>query len=219
MTGVDPGILHEWLCARSLSRGLPVPVHDHGGLRVDSGQPAELRRYVFAAPTPGLSALAATITVPHILIKLCAPLDELLALLPPGWRGHPQSCFMTHDGPMLGGARTVLPQYTLKIERDGAAWQARVTTVDGSCVASGRAVRHERLLVYDQIVTDPGHRRRGLAEHVMRSLETAGGGSALQALTATSDGHELYAALGWKVISLYSTAEFGGPMEKGKAAR
>lgn len=211
MGGVNHGILHEWLHARSLSRGLPAPVRDHGGLRVDPGQPAEIRRYVFAKPTPELSALAATIAVPHILIKLCVPLDELLALLPPGWRGHPQSYFMTHEGPMLGDIRSIPSEYALEIERDGAAWQARVTTIDGSCAASGRAIRHGRLLVYDQIITDPGHRRRGLAGQVMRGLETAdGGGSALKALTATADGRALYTVLGWKVISLYSTAEYGG---------
>ncbi|HLY07000.1 MAG TPA: hypothetical protein VKR31_14740, partial [Rhizomicrobium sp.] len=41
---VDPFLLESWLRARSLSRGLPQPVADSGGLRVDSGLPNETRR-------------------------------------------------------------------------------------------------------------------------------------------------------------------------------
>lgn len=79
----------------------------------------------------------------------------------------------------------------------------------GQIVSRGRAVRSQDLLVFDQIVTDPDHGRRGLASNVMRALAAAADDkTGRQALTATSAGHALYTSLGWSTLSLYSTAEF-----------
>jgi hypothetical protein len=34
--GVDPALLEAWLSARSIARGLPLPIPDQGGFRVDT---------------------------------------------------------------------------------------------------------------------------------------------------------------------------------------
>lgn len=43
-TGVDPDTLYAWLYGRSLARGVPQPVPDHGGFRVDTGTEGEISR-------------------------------------------------------------------------------------------------------------------------------------------------------------------------------
>ncbi len=209
--GVAPDLLAAWAAGRSMSRGLPAPMRDGEAIRVDTGSPTETRRYIFATPTPAITALAATVAEPRILIKLCAPLTELMALLPGSWREHPQAYFMACDGPMRGGI-PLPPGYTLTVDRDGDVLAARITAADGTLAARGRAVRHAGLFVYDQIATHPAHRRRGLGGAIMRALATHRG-DARQVLTATAAGHALYTSLGWSVLSLYSTAEFGDAAE------
>jgi GNAT superfamily N-acetyltransferase len=176
-------------------------------VRVDTGLPTETRRYIFPAPTPAIAALAATIEVPGILIKLCAALPDLLALLPPGWRGHPQSFFMACDGPMRSADRPLPDDYTLTLTADGPVVDARDTTADGILAARGRAVTHAGLYVYDRIRTEADHQRRGLGGHVMRALATRQAAGDRAVLTATAAGHALYTHLGWTTLSLYSTAE------------
>ena len=208
--GLDFALVEAWLHGRSLSRSLPPPVRDHGGLRVDTDLPHERRRYVFPTPVAGLRALAATIDDPAVPLKLCASAQIMRAHLVPGWQLRPPAFMMTRIGAMIGEAR-VPAGYRLSVVEDGPAIVARVLTGDGALAASGRAVRHADVFVYDQIVTDAGHRRRGLGGAVMLALAAAGRGDAgIQILGATAAGRELYAALGWSVVSDYTTAEFAG---------
>lgn len=205
---VTQDLLAAWASARSLSRGLPKAVIDGEAVRVDTALPSEERRYIFAASTPTISALAATIDRPGILIKLCAPLPDLLALLPVGWRPHPQSFFMTCYGPMTAAIAPLAAGYVVTVAEDGPVLAASVIAADGTLAARGRALHHAGLFVYDQIATVADHRRRGLGGHVMRSLQAAGdGATARQVLTATAAGRTLYTSLGWQTVSLYSTAE------------
>jgi hypothetical protein len=51
-------------------------------MRVDTGLPNEIRRYVFAGPGPGLQELASSIRETRTFIKMCGSDDELLALVP-----------------------------------------------------------------------------------------------------------------------------------------
>src|SRR5476649_167388 len=95
---VEPDLVAGWVAARSIARGLPAPVLDHGGLRVDTGLPGETRRYVFAGPAHGIRALAESIDEPHIPIKICGTGDQLLALVPRRWELQQAAYFMTRDG-------------------------------------------------------------------------------------------------------------------------
>ncbi len=178
---------------------------DGEAVRVDTATVAEERRYVFAALSPAVASLAATIERPGIVVKVCAPLADLLAALPPGWRGQPQAYFMACYGPMRAPVRPLPQGYSATVEPDGPALAACITAADGSLAARGRAVAHDGLLVFDQIRTEAAHRRRGLGSHVMHTL--AAGGDGRPVLTATAAGHALYTALGWTTLSLYSTAE------------
>src|SRR5436305_1649172 len=54
---LDPA-LFAWLAARSIARGVPLPVASHGGYRVDTRSDTETARWVFAHAGPGLESLA-----------------------------------------------------------------------------------------------------------------------------------------------------------------
>lgn len=97
--GVDPLLLRAWLAARSIARGLPEPVADRGGWRVDTASEVETIRWVFARPEPGLRELTASITAPAHLLKLCGEAGELRSLVTPAWEIRPLGYFMQAGRP------------------------------------------------------------------------------------------------------------------------
>lgn len=201
----EPELLWGWLAARSIARGLPLPVPSHGGMRVATGSPEEICRYVFAGPEPGLAALAASIKAARTFLKMCGPGEELLALAPPGWQLQPAGYLMTHTG-----SRVLAPAlargYRLEMHLQGQVFTARVVAEDGVVAASGHAVEHGRVFVYDRIVTHAAHRRRGLGRAIMAALGARQrSASARRVLVATEDGRALYETLGWDVSTPYST--------------
>ncbi|NYD89529.1 GNAT family N-acetyltransferase [Sphingomonas melonis] len=205
MTGVDPVLVRGWLAARSLSRGLPAPVADHGGWRVDTGGEVERRRHVFAAAGPGLTALLATIAEPGIFVKLCADADSFGALLPPRWTITDANCMMVPDRPVRAPP-VVPPGYRLATARDGGVTQVTIAAPDGGLAASGYAAELDGVFVYDRIVVEEPHRRRGLGRALMMALGETCAPASRQVLTATAMGAALYATLGWRVYAPYTTA-------------
>jgi GNAT superfamily N-acetyltransferase len=201
----EPGLLAAWLAARSMARGLALPVPDHGGWRVNTGLPGEIRRHVFPGPVPSISALAASIHRPHILIKMCGTGEQLLKLLPPRWQLLPGGFFMSHEGSLQ--APSLPPGYRLDVATSQAITTARIFTGEGAVAASGHAVEHAGVFVFDRIVTGAAHRRRGLGRVLIAALGARQrSGSARRVLVATEDGLKLYASLGWHTRSPYSTA-------------
>ena len=196
---IDHHLMGRWLAARSLARGLPAPILDHGGWRVDTAQPDELRRYVFAAPTPQLAALAQSITEPAVLIKMCCPAKQLLALMPPGWQIQSDTCMMTRDHADLGGSapRSLPPGYRLERLIMGSVTQVRIVAADGSLAASGYAVEHDGVFIVDRIRTQAHHQRRGLGTALMAALGAVSkDATSQQILSATNEGRDLYLRLG-----------------------
>jgi GNAT superfamily N-acetyltransferase len=202
---VEPELLWGWLAARSIARGLPLPVPEHGGMRVDTGMPNELRRYVFAGPGPGLQELASLTHPPRTFIKMCGASDQLLRLIPAKWQLQPSGYLMTH-----AGARDALqapaPGYQIEVEQQGLVISARGYAQDGSIAASGYAAEHGGIFVFDRIATHAAHRRRGLGRAIMSALGSMQrANTAQRVLVATEEGRALYSTLGWKVRSAYST--------------
>lgn len=192
---LEPGLVAAWLAARSIARGLPLPVPEHGGWRVDTGWPGEIRRHVFSGPVPSISALASSIHGPHIFIKMCGSGEQLLRLLPPRWQLLPGGFFMSHEGRLHASA---LPAgYQLDVATSHAITTARILSGDGCVAASGHAVEHAGVFVFDRIVTEAAHRRRGLGRALIAALAARQrSGSARRVLVATGDGLKLYASLG-----------------------
>jgi len=203
---VDPLLVKGWLTARSLARGLPPPVDDHGGWRVDTNLPAETRRFVFARAEEPLRALAESIVTPLIFLKLCASAEAMRALLPARWQIQPGGYLMTCEGQPAAPTRPG-SEYQVAVSRSGAVTAVRIFTGDGELAAGGFAAEADGLFVYDRIVTEPAHRRRGLGIVVMRTLGMERRhADSKQVLVATEDGKALYSALGWAVRSPYSSA-------------
>ncbi|WEK00749.1 MAG: GNAT family N-acetyltransferase [Candidatus Sphingomonas phytovorans] len=202
---VDPMMLHAWLAARSIARGLPAPVPEHGGFRVDTDAAEEIRRWVFPQVGAGLVELGRTIDEPLYLLKLCGPGEALLASLPHGWQLHPPTYFMTATA---GWPERPLPAgYTAQVSRRDAVIEIRVISAGGDLAASGYAAETPQAFIYDRIITAPDHRRKGLGHVVMAALSRARQNpDAPQLLVATEEGRALYSTLGWQTLSPYSTA-------------
>ncbi len=92
--GFDPAGLEAWLSARSIARGLQLPIPHHGGFRVDTKSDAEAALWVFLKASFGLEHLARSISDPLYFLKLCGAAGELRAALPKGWTLHAPSYFM-----------------------------------------------------------------------------------------------------------------------------
>lgn len=204
---MNDALLFGWLAARSLARGLPAPVADRGGFRVDTGGEVEICRWVFTQPGSGLSALGNALDAPGYFLKLCGSGEDLLAALPPRWR-------LQEPGYCMQGPATPLPPaslppgYALQLDRDAGGSRVVILAPDGALAASGTAAEAADVFVYDRIITEPDHRRKGLGRAVMAALREARADSAAtELLVATDDGRALYASLGWTVLSPFVTAE------------
>ncbi|ESQ81831.1 hypothetical protein AEAC466_19910 [Asticcacaulis sp. AC466] len=208
--GLDPHLLHAWLYARSIARGLPLPVPDHGGFRVDTHSKTEIVRWVFPKMGPGLEELAQSIAAPGHLLKLCGAADELQTALPTGWALHAPAYVMRARGAPT--ARPLAGGYRIETEHTGMVMAARIFSDAGEMAASGYATQTQDAFIYDRIVTEPQHRRKGLGHAIMATLRTARQNPASpELLVATTEGRALYSTLGWETISPYSTASIPDP--------
>lgn len=206
-----PELLAGWLGARSLAHGLPLPVPDHGGLRVDSGLPHENRRYVFAGPVQGIRELGQSITTPYTLIKMCGTGEQLLALVPPRWELQPSAYLMMQDS-----VREEVPPlpagYRIDVEENYPIATVRIFAEDGALAAVGHVAEYAGVFIFDRIFTAAAHRRRGLGRVLMAALGAIQqSGAAQRVLVATEEGRALYSALGWYVRSPYSTVAIPPP--------
>lgn len=172
---------------------------------MDTDGEAERRRYVFAAPGPGLAALLATVREPRIFVKLCADAPSFRELLPPRWSITDTNCMMVSD--TLAPLRPPPAGYTLSANSANGVTHVAIIAPDGEHAAGGYAAEHDGVFVYDRIVTAEAHRRRGLGRNVMAALGAARTDRrSRQVLTATAMGTALYTALGWRIHCPYTTA-------------
>ncbi|PTR05666.1 MULTISPECIES: GNAT family N-acetyltransferase [unclassified Novosphingobium] len=203
--GLDPHLLHAWLTARSLARGLPMPVAERGGFRVDTGSDTEILRWVFPRLCDGLKDLAHTIHQPRHFIKACATAEALRAALPAHWTVHPASHVMRAHGAMP--RRTLAHGYRITTEQSGPVVAVRILGETGEPAASGYGAETDHVFVYDRIVTEPAHRRKGLGHVLMQTLHGARRDpDSLELLVATDDGRALYETLGWCAVAPYASA-------------
>lgn len=112
-----------------------------------------------------------------------------------------------HAGWRSTGRKPIPDVYTIEIDRAGDITHVRITSPDADLAASGYAVQTRNAFIYDRIVTAQDHWRKGLGNAVMATLRRAGHDrDTPELLVATSDGRALYASIGWRTLSPYSTA-------------
>jgi GNAT superfamily N-acetyltransferase len=89
----------------------------------------------------------------------------------------------------------------------------RIAAPDGTLAASGHLALGDRRAIYDRIVTEPAHQRRGLGRAVMQALQALGRahGRREGVLVATDAGRALYESLGWHLHSPWAGAVIPGP--------
>jgi hypothetical protein len=207
---VDSQWLLAWMTGRSLARGLPLPFADRGGWRAEIGSDSEQRRWVFPALCPELLALAREIAKPGLNLRAVATADEMRSFLPGGWTVQAQSFAMT--GPTTPAPECELPAgYQLEMQIGASAMHAFILAAAGELVASGHAGVGEYAVVFDRIVTQPRHRRKGLGRAIMASLAAACQRlDQPTILVATEAGRQLYQAIGWRVVAPYASAGWTG---------
>src|SRR5690242_428637 len=81
----DPKLVETWVHGWALTREVASPQRDSGALRVEVGWPEQKRRYVFNRLSEDVRRLAERIVEPWILIKVCAPWEEVQPILPARW--------------------------------------------------------------------------------------------------------------------------------------
>ncbi|MER5890127.1 GNAT family N-acetyltransferase [Streptomyces sp. NPDC001941] len=190
-----------WVGGWAASREHPRPLGRPWGWYVEVGRPAMTARHVVGRPAreAALEAVAAA-SGPYVVVTVPGEPDEVAGWLPGDWRVNPEQCFhlMTVD---LDPGRPRTPEgYRLGIEVAGEVVRALVTGPRGQEAARGQMAVHAGVAVFDQVITEPEHRRRGLGVLMMRALadHAVGTGARTGALGATDEGRALYESLGWK---------------------
>ena len=212
MPAIDLPLLERWLTGWSLSRGVPLPVREEGGLRVEVGMPLQVRRYVFVDAGPALQTRAEQIHAPHIYLKAAVDATVLRAALPARWAVEAPGYLML--GPASMPRKAELPSgYSIEACAEHGAKLVRILHAGGEVAASGRIVMHDGCAVFDQIVTAESHRRRGLGTVVMQNLEamTSQAKVTERLLVATEAGRSLYMSLGWQLLTPWTTAVLAAP--------
>jgi GNAT superfamily N-acetyltransferase len=218
----DPVFL-AWIHGWAVTRQVDPPTPHADGFRIEVGLPRHAARYVFRHPSPALRELGATLTRPWVFLKAAADSDALRALLPTRWQLQPEGTMMTCGEAPFAGTGAVAPGYALHVQDDGARTRrahVEVRAPDGSPAAAGHLALEHHFAVYDRIVTEPAHQRRGLGGAVMHALQALARrhGRHAGVLVATPPGRALYASLGWRVHAPWATAVIPGPEAAGAAS-
>ena len=214
-TVLPDDVFLAWIRGWALTREVAPPVPHADGFHIAVGLPRQAARYVFPHPSPALAELGAAITQPWVYLKACATSEQMRALLPPHWRIEDLHYMMTCDARPFPGDGAVPPGYTLQVDdvaaRTGSA-HVRVLAPDGGLAAAGHIALDERLAIYDRIVTEPAHQRRGLGRAVMHALQALARAHGRHAgvLVATPMGRALYESLGWRLHAPWATAVVPG---------
>lgn len=197
----DAGLVEAWATGWALSRSVAAPIPVAGGHRLVVREPGHAERYVFPAlDAATLSVLAASITAPGIFLKaFCAP-GALLAAVDARWSPQPPGDLMAVDLVAVPPPVALAAGYAHELRAEGAVLVVEIHDADGGLAASGRAALTDGSAVFDKIVTDPAHQRRGLGRIVMGVLgERARAlGARRGVLVATPEGRALYEVLGWR---------------------
>lgn len=192
-------LVGHWVHGWALTRGVPAPVRVPHGHRLDVGVPGHRVRHVMP-DARRIAELSRALSAPDSWLKVCGPREATLAALDPRWRvGDPEYLMCAELSPV---PVPVPEPYVYRLNRGGAHHRGRALTTEGTTAASALMSTHEGSAVFDKVVTEPEHRRHGLAGAVMNALGRTARAQGVYTglLVATEEGRGLYEHLGWEVV-------------------
>lgn len=200
-------IIFNWLNAWSISRGLPLPTIYKSGFKVDVGSLNQKVRYVFPELSEDFVQLATEIDEPWIFLKFCGASDSIINKIPPRWKIQSQGFMMCCFEKMKEIKAELNNDYILNIDFSNSGYLAQILSIEGEIVSEARLILVNDLAIYDRVITNENHKRKGLASILMKELEiiAISNGVHKNFLVATEQGKPLYEKLGWKLYSLFTS--------------
>lgn len=211
-----------WAHGWAISRHTPAPIQHDGYLQIAVGKPEQTVRYVLPHLNRDLlQRLVSTQASPGTWLKVCAPVETVSPLLASAWHIHDAEFLMSTA--LSGGRAEAIEGYDVQVEQVGSLVIAKLVSDTGELAASGQAALEGSFATFDQIITAPAHRRKGLGRCVMNALSQGclDRGATRGVLVATEAGAALYDALGWSLVSAMTAASLPsvspehGPMHRG----
>ena len=204
---ISKDIIFNWLNAWSISRGLTLPTSFNSGFKVEVGYPNQKVRYVFPLLNEDFFRLANEIDEPYIYLKFCGPPKSIIDKIPSRWKIQPQGFMMVCFDKMKEIKTELSQDYNLKIDFSKAGYLAKIQTINGEVASEARLILVNDLAIYDRVITNDNHKRKGLASILIKELEkiAISEGVCKNFLVATEQGKFLYEKLGWKLYSLYTS--------------
>ena len=204
---ISKDIILKWLKAWSLSRELSLPVPYKSGFKVDVGSENQKTRYVFPKLNEDFFQLCEEVSEPYIFLKFCGSPIEIENKIPVNWQVQPQGYMMFCFHKMKNIDTKLSENYILFFESYNSTFVIKILAENNEIASEGRVVIVDDLAVYDRIITNNIHKRKGLASILMKELEKIALSKQVYKnfLVATEDGKYLYESLGWELYSLYTS--------------
>ncbi|MET3037787.1 GNAT family N-acetyltransferase [Chryseobacterium sp. NRRL B-14859] len=200
-------IVESWLKGWCLSREVFFPVQYKSGFNVFVGYEKQKERYVFPELNDDFFELARSIDEPWVYLKVCTSPDQFIGKIPERWQLQPQGYMMTCFHPMNFREIRLADGYHLEFSQYNSTFIVTILSENGEQASIGRVSLVDGFAVYDRIITEKDHQRKGLATFLLKELEkiALSKGFSNNLLVATEEGMLLYETLGWKVYSLHTS--------------
>lgn len=196
-------VIEGWVHGWASSRRTPPPLRVDAGWVVETSSARESRRFVLDCPDDaGLEAILAEQQPLNACIKFAGH-PEWESRFSPDWVTTDPAWFMARhlkDRPTV----SVRPGFAVQTQWvSGSLVTAEIRTENGDLAARAQMGLGSGFAVPDQVVTEPGYRRRGFGSVLMSHLEHAAVevGVSQAVLGATVDGRRLYEKLGWQTVA------------------
>ncbi|SHM70477.1 hypothetical protein SAMN05444266_11056 [Chitinophaga jiangningensis] len=207
-TRFSHSLLEKWARGWAISREVPSPVTDQGALRIDVNMPDQAARYLFPDICPEIATVASSITRPLVFIKVCAAAEAVQPLLPAHWKILEPAFMMTCQWQQAPVAAPLPAGYTLDFTIVPGGLLVVIKSPEGDTAGNGRLIPVSDQLIFDRIMVDDNHRRKGLGTCIITALAEKGYQMGIPngVLVATPMGRSLYETMGWQVIRPYTSA-------------
>ncbi|WP_333597526.1 GNAT family N-acetyltransferase [Chryseobacterium flavum] len=204
---VSAEMVENWLKGWCLSREVAFPVQYRSGFKVHVGDERQKERFVFPELNDDFFQLAYSIDEPWIYLKVSAASEEFMDKIPERWVLQPQGYMMICFQPMKFREINLAEGYRLEFSEYNSTFVVKIVAENGEQASIGRVSLIDNLAVYDRIVTEKDHQRKGLATFLLKELEkiALSRGFSNNLLVATEEGKQLYETLGWQMYSLHTS--------------